>query len=371
MDRMKIASAGLLALALMTAAGAASAGLEPVREGQQIMISRAVFAEGKLWLLTDAGQLFAITEGKDARAIYALPEPALDLWVEDGKPAVLTCERQKCAEWTWRRLRTGEVWMDVAKIAAQNDHPLAAHWHEGTLVVVSTHRIVEATAHGQTAVRLIPPPNNDKRASPFGAGRVAAVLMTRERILVGMDAGEWGGGLRAVDRASGRITKVESKGETRNDVWILSDNDPVNALVKVPWHPGCVAAAVGLVHMGSYGRIAEICGDEVRRLYSRPFAPEPPRGKSSGATEIVQFGSPTDSVAFFGMIRAKDALLAAGIDGIYRIADKGVEPPQKLPEFQKIGGFRISYDIPGAVLVMTEINARASLSGATPMIVPR
>ena len=73
----------------------------------------------------------------------------------------------------------------------------------------------------------------------FGYGRIAAVLAMSDRIYVGMDAGEWGGGLRVIDRKTGKITEVEGQNLTSKDFLLSSGYDPVNALTEVPWHPGC------------------------------------------------------------------------------------------------------------------------------------
>jgi hypothetical protein len=42
-----------------------------------------------------------------------------------------------------------------------------------------------------------------------------------------------------------------------------------------------------------------------------------------------------------------------------------------LPRFDKVGGFNVSFAVPGLVVVRTDINARYSVSGSTPLIVAR
>src|SRR5215813_10372856 len=71
-------------------------GQEPRRIGEETFISRAIFADGHVWLMSDAGVLLFITEGKDDPVEIALPEAALDLWPEDGQPAVISCSRPSC-----------------------------------------------------------------------------------------------------------------------------------------------------------------------------------------------------------------------------------------------------------------------------------
>src|SRR5215510_4976896 len=88
----------LAALSVMILTGSAAVGQEPRRLDQETFISRAAFADGQLWLLPVAGVLWGIAEGKDEPVTIDLPEPALDLWIEDGQPAVATCDRNN---WPW------------------------------------------------------------------------------------------------------------------------------------------------------------------------------------------------------------------------------------------------------------------------------
>ena len=83
-------------------------------------MTRAVFAGGRLWVLSDAGQLSSITEGKDTRVEESLPEPALDLCPQDGHPAVITCEPEGCKNWTLRRWATGK-WSVEATVKTERD----------------------------------------------------------------------------------------------------------------------------------------------------------------------------------------------------------------------------------------------------------
>ena len=60
--------------------------MEPKRPGQENSLSRAVFSEGRLWLLSDAGELSSLKEGEKKRIGVDLPEPALDLWPPGWAP---------------------------------------------------------------------------------------------------------------------------------------------------------------------------------------------------------------------------------------------------------------------------------------------
>jgi hypothetical protein len=60
-----------------------------------------------------------------------------------------------------------------------------------------------------------------------------------------------------------------------------------------------------------------------------------------------------------------------GLDGLYRLRGPGRVEFTGLPEFRDIGGFRVSFDLPGVVLVLSGINGHASMSGAVPLMAVR
>lgn len=76
--------------------------------------------------------------------------------------------------------------------------------------------------------------------------------------------------------------------------------------------------------------------------------------------------------AFFGLERSGDELVAAGTEGVYHFSGSRTSQPTllPLPHFEEIGGVRVNFELPGLVLVLTEIN-RHSVSGAVPLLVPR
>jgi hypothetical protein len=191
--------------------------------------------------------------------------------------------------------------------------------------------------------------------------------MTPRHIFVGFNAGEWGGGLQRIDRATGEVATIE-----QNDSGELcggplnTDCDPVNGIATEPWNADCVAAAVGLVHFAPHGRIVEICDKTVKRLYFKPYGPPAPNNRV-----VVHRDEPFETVAFFGLSQQRDALWVVGIDGIYRIGADGAERFFPLPEFKPRGGILVSFDLPDFVLVLTDVNQRKSLSGSVPIIVSR
>jgi hypothetical protein len=357
----------LAALGLALALSAPAKALEPVRAGQEAYISRAVFADGKLWVLSDSGQLFTITEGKEGREKVATPEDVVDLWLKGGKVAIVTCWGKHCARWTLR-VWQGAQWQTVGSVQSERLETLdAVAEADSAILLLTDKRLIELRDGVQSAVSV------QSQNPIFG---ISTILVRPGRVLVGLNRGEWGGGLYAIDRKSGRTRNIESN--TSHSLCggpLNTGCDPVNGLVPEPGKPGCILAAVGLVHLGPHGRIVEICGETVKRHYFRNLpCIDLPKGQvdfSCLSNETQDGEKPLHTEAFFGLVRSGADAWAVGVDGLYKITPKSVERFGGLPKFTNYGGTYASFAIPGIVLVLTEINGRQSLSGATPLIVPR
>jgi hypothetical protein len=347
--------ARLLVLGLIAVMPARAPAIEPARLGQESFLTRAVFADGRLWVLSDAGDLSSITEGQDARIGETLPDKAFDLCVLDGRPTVITGTTAGASEWAMRR-RVREGWSVVAMLQTEGDGLVAMDCVANRVTLLTTRRLIDLDGNKQSAVTL---------SGKLNPGLVRSTYGTPDQFFVGINAGEWGGGLYRIDRRSGNITAVE-----RNATGGLCGGplnascDPVNGITAEPWKPDCIAAAVGLVHFGPHGRVVEVCGDQVQRLYSKPYGDKPP---IVGSNDDEAFST----VAFFGLIRDGDTLWAMGIDGIYGIGPGGLAHFVPLPRFKEIGGISVSFELPRFVLVLTNVNQRRSMSGAVPLLVSR
>jgi hypothetical protein len=340
---------------LVVAISARASALEPNGHRRNDALTRAFFSEGKLWMLSDAGKLFTITEGKDAPVEEALPEPVLDLCLQDQHPVAITCQREGCRNWTLRRWAASK-WSTENSIQTEGDNLLGMSCAGEQVTLLTSRRLIESVNDKQTSVVL---------SDALAPKRYVSMLDAPNRIFIGVNEGEWGGGLWRIDRNTGKVAEIARNTSGQLCGGPLNSNcDPVNALAFEPWKPGCIAAAIGLVHFNPSGRIVEICGDDVRQLYYKPY-----RKQESGAV-IKEGYELSGTVAFFGLTRERDALWATGSDGIYRIDANGATM-SPLPKFRKIGDINVSFDLPHVVLVLTSINARHSVSGPVAMIVPR
>jgi hypothetical protein len=318
-------------------------------------VSRAAFAEGRLWLVTDDGGLTSLAEGEKARRAEGPGGKVLDICTGRGGFRAVSGEWAKGGQWTlWRR--EGGAWRRERSIPREDDALVALSCRGDEAVLLTTERVIEAGRSVTLAGGLRMP-------------RVKAVVHeTPDYLFVGLNSGEWGGGLVRIARRSGRAVTIE-----RNATGGLCDGplnthcDPVHGIATLPWKPDCVAAAIGLIHMLAHGRIVEVCGTRVEQMFVQ--ASERSRTDPRYLAEVAtgRYGS----VAFFGLGAVGDALVAVGSDGLYRIDRTGAASYRPWPRFTDVDGLLVSFELPDAVLLVTTINGRAAVGWYAPLLVPR
>jgi hypothetical protein len=325
----------------------AATSVEPRRPGQDSFLTRAVFADARVWMRSDAGIVFSVSEGEAQRREEAVPGVALDLCARRGHLLVLT---SASASLTISR-RDTNTWVPEASLEAPDAVIGMYCTPEAVTVVTATQAFV--IRGGKT--------NTVAFSRPLRGGLASSLHVEGDQLFAGVNRGEFGGGMLRADLKTGRVTTIDRRSGELCGGPLNADCDPVHGIASAPWKPGCVVAAIGLVHFLSHGRLVEICGDDVQTLLSRPFSPG-----SAGGTSREDISS----VAFFGVARAGDAVLAAGNDGLYRVSSKRIDR-EPLPKFRDVGGIKVSFDIAGFVLVLTDVNSRKSVSGSVPLLVPR
>jgi hypothetical protein len=355
-ERMLAKISGML-FALMAAASCTDGTAYPTKADQNQMraVTRAIFADGRLWLLQDNGSLVSL-KPEDSKAEPAMTSgKVVEICKSAGR---LTGLVEGQGKWSLQAL-SNDRWNTMVSVPIQGDTFVALDCssESGPTTVVTSRRLVELRA-GRAHTTTLRQPIQQPLAMGTAFG-------TSDAVWVGVNVGEWGGGLRRISRSDGTVQTIE-----RNQSGQLcggplnTDCDPVNGIVAAPWNSSCVVAAIGFVHMMSHGRIVEVCGNNVRRLYYKALDPQPPRNE-------LDEGEPASTVAFFGLTRSGNTWWAVGLNGLYRF--DGVRGPEfsPLPEFENKGGFWVSFDLPGFVLVLTDVNQRRSMSGSVPIMIPR
>jgi hypothetical protein len=302
-------------------------------------------------VLSQDGRLSSIAETEKTWT-HNIPGKVIDLCVQQGHVVVIDDTRNK-KTWMLRRL-DGDRWSNLAAVQSEGERVLALGCDENELLILTKRRLISI--------------DNGKAESVTISGDLFfgwySVYTTADQVLVGINAGEWGGGLRRIDRRTGAISNIQrvTAGELCGGP-LNSSCDPVNGIAPLPWKPGCVIVAVGLVHLFPHGRLDEVCGDAVERVFFKPYASQPPN-QMPGA-------EPMRTVAFFGLVRQGDSLWAVGTDGVYKIDSGGVTQLSPLPQFTEIEGVWVSFEIPNLVLVQTSVYGERSLSGSVPLLVAR
>src|SRR5215475_13520321 len=158
-------------------------GQEPRRIGEETFISRAIFADGHVWLMSDAGVLLSITEGKDDPVEIALPEAALDLWPEDGQPAVISCSRPSCTEWILRHRSSSGEWNVMARVATLGEHFVTVGKTNGGITVLTHRRIIELAGGKESSIAM---------SGAWQPKPIASTHVTPTSVFIGFNEGEWG-----------------------------------------------------------------------------------------------------------------------------------------------------------------------------------
>jgi hypothetical protein len=239
------------------------------RAGQENFISRAAFGDGRLWLLTDAGDLSSITPGEKVRMDARLPVPVLDICAASGAIRALACSSPSCDQWAFYTSTDGDDWSLGTTVPSNGDHIVALDCVNTQDTVVTNRRLVTIGGDTVASVAL---------SDPLPSGAVTTAHATDESVFVGVNAGEFGGGLRRIDRRTGVVASIDRN--TTGDLCggpLNPECDPVTGITDVPWKPSCVAVAIGLVHFLPHGRMVEMCGEDVQSVYFKPFEIPDPR----------------------------------------------------------------------------------------------
>ncbi|MBP7701854.1 MAG: hypothetical protein KA098_04565 [Phenylobacterium sp.] len=315
-------------------------------------VERAVFANDQLWLLTSSGEIWSAQERAPGAAMTPTPEPAIGLCAAGDAVVAVTADQGTPTTYTARR-RQASGWSVIGAVPARGEGLVGVHCAADEVVLITARRLVTLRANGSRTLEL---------SHRIPSWPVSALHLTPTHVFVGLNAGEWGGGLQRIDRTTGQVVIIarNAKGDLCGGP-LNTDCDPVTGIAQEPGKPDCIVAAIGLIHMMSRGRLVEVCGERVRLLY-QPRCP--------GSTPTPGEGDWFCSTAFFGLGRREDTLVALGVDGLHMIKGE-VATTRPLPSFKAYGAFKIAFGLPEAALVLTDINQRTSLSGATPIIAMR
>lgn len=317
-------------------------------------VSRIVFVNDRLWILHDDGSLVSLKADRPKSEAIETQGKVLEICRSGSRLIAIVA----AGDGRWRiSRRTLTGWDVLASVAFNNDRTaiLGCSPDGRTIAVVTNRRLIELGGRRLRTVSL-----SQTLEASLALGTVS---VNNDSIWIGFNIGEWGGGLKRIGRHDGTVQTIEAKNSPALCAGPLNTScDPVTGIVQSPSNSKCIIASIGLRHMSSHGRIIEVCGSKVRQLYSKLLDTSLP---ATANTDDHFY-----TTAFFGVARSADTVFAVGNDGIYRF--EGAEPTfTNLPAFEERAGYRISFGIPGLILLITNVNQRRSLSGAVPIMTTR
>jgi hypothetical protein len=196
-------------------------------------IRRAVFAQDRLWLLHAGGSLVSLDPGGAAPEAVASPGTVVEICASgDGLTALADDGR---GSWILQQSSPGG-WVGGDKVPSDGDTLVAVDCAAGgDITLVTNRRLLRIGGGTVQAIRL-----KQELQPPLTGG---TALATADALWVGLDSGEWGGGLRRIGRTDGHVATVESNRSGALCGGPLNTAcDPVTGVAASPWNPSCVVA---------------------------------------------------------------------------------------------------------------------------------
>lgn len=294
-----------------------------------------------LWVRNGRGAVVAFALKGGARRVVA-EQGMIDLALDRGRPLAL---RAAGSGYEVVDLRSGR---SVSPPLSTKDRPIAllAGCVPTVLTAGSLHRLDQGGWRERTlSERVDGAPQMQVLASGSGA------------IYLGLNRGEWGGGLRRIDPATGAVTDVRRIDGGRCDGPLGKECDPVTGIVPDPADADCVLSSVGLSHFFAHGRILRVCGTKVEVVFSRAI---PEQGDTAARPSTWPF---------FGLAAAPGGWTAVSRGRLFR-SSRGQVAEAPLPRFAPWNGLQAAFVDRDLIVLGTDVNWGQSLSGRTPLLVP-
>ncbi len=311
--------------------------------------TKAVFVNGVLWLVA-GGRLGGLDICGDDLTWEARADTAVDLATGPDRTLYALTFSGTPRTFHVLRLTRSNTWDEVGNGALQGDETPRGLAVAGRTVGVVTDRAVYTGAPA-TLMRYATAAD-----SLTGSLQPSFALLPDGTIYWGQNFGEWGGGLiRWSGAQPGPIGHEDSTSSL--------NGDPVTAVLSDPTRPGCVIAAAGVRHWLESGRIVRVCGESDEILFEDAYPPLRAPGERQPPVDA-------GTQAIFGLSPASDGFWAAGGREALRFRWAGGDPDRfPLPELVERGGVWMSTQVPGVIVLATNVNWAASLSGPTALVV--
>lgn len=256
---------------------------------------------GKRRLLLESGVIAVEAAGDDSAWILSASPLPDDLDYNAALPP---------GSFTLSRYRNGQI-ESLAPVAfAADERPLMLAIRHGAPILIG-RMVAFLKGKDSSAWRKL---EFDRAISDQLQSADATALITSDgkTAFVGINLGEFGGGLVRVDLATGIVSKIDERGPDLCDGPLNGDCDPVTGIVSDPDDDRCVLASIGLSHILMNGRVLRVCPADVSVELTRPL--ERPsqiverfiRGVATGASR-----GPMNTEAFFALLKTRDGSIWA------------------------------------------------------------
>jgi hypothetical protein len=242
--------------------------------------------------------------------------------------------------------------------SSDRDQPLAFWNRSGTTTVLSWKTIRVSSGHSMwRTVRV-------KGKFQGGAPGAVASCSDDTGLYVGSDRGEWGGGLQRVDMRTGVVTNIERRDTKELCAGPLNqDCDPVPSVIPDPLNRHCILAAAARNHMMTAGGVLRVCGERVDVVFEK--AETMPSFRKNETVEMT--------AAFYGLTPAADGSFwaVASSPALYHFRSDGTaEQKYELPELKPFSGIYLSRNIPGVIVLRTDLASDAETGGDSTFVIP-
>ena len=307
-----------------------------------LFIREGAADEHHLWLLGQTGSVVQIDRQTGERSVVA--RDVTDILAEQGRVWALVAYQRP--EWAERLPGDMAGLQDLRRPDAE----LVTIYSVGEPVALFAMGLDRPGVLTGEAV-LTPEDEQWSRTWLAAAipGFATAAYDGEDTVYVGYNLGEWGGGLRRIDLATGSIQFVSATaaGQRLKSASII-------ALAPDHGRPGCIIVVEGLQHLSlRRGSVSRLCGDHVEELLVRERSMALPVEGDAGGID--------------GFVVSDDGWIVVHGDGYTRIQGDRLEVHDAPPLDQSLGGLRMSRETDGLVFIARPSD---SASERPPLAVP-
>jgi hypothetical protein len=343
----------------------------------KVRIAEVAFHSNYLWTLGQYGVLLRADLAKKKVEPFDYALFVADIYInEKNEFYLLTAEKADAPDWKILK-KSGDDWLEVATLRIdqqkkEKSEPgreiIGLAEYQNRFLVLAENEVYWQKKDGEWQTVKLQNKGSLGLQTPFA-------VTDDGFIYVGLNHGEFGGGLWQISLKDGGIKSIEKKTAGKICFRPLDAAcDPITSVVRDIENPNAVLAGIALSHFSQQGRVVKVSGENVSVVFNKIY-------KFDQKTDKVIPGNPCDgknesdnlesweSEGVFGMQSdGKSVWLVTG-RAIYKLAGGSVESCAELSgKFEDVDGLGISQAVAGIVLVGTDINWAKSLSGTTPLI---